>query len=65
MQTGKSQSTAPRIMMYSQDGFGLGHMRRTSSIANQVAQVRSDAAILTMADSRLGQFLKRARIMII
>jgi predicted glycosyltransferase len=45
-------------MMYSQDGFGLGHMRRTSSIANQIAQVRSDAAILTMADSRLGQFFE-------
>src|SRR3712207_6437229 len=52
------QPSQPRVMMYSQDGFGLGHMRRTSSIANQIAQVRSDAAILTMADSRLGQFFE-------
>jgi predicted glycosyltransferase len=58
MQIGNSQTTAPRMMMDSQDGFGLGHMRRTSSIANQVAQVRSDAAILTMADSQLGQFFE-------
>ncbi len=24
---------APRVMLYSQDGFGLGHLRRTSLIA--------------------------------
>jgi len=48
-------------MMYSQDGLGLGHMRRTSSIANQIAQVRSDAAILTMADSQLGQFFETSK----
>src|SRR5690349_11228349 len=58
MRNESSQLTQPRIMMYSQDGLGLGHMRRTSSIANQIAQVRSDAAILTMADSRLGQFFE-------
>jgi predicted glycosyltransferase len=58
MRTESSQQIQPRIMMYSQDGFGLGHMRRTSSIANQIALVRSDAAILTMADSRLGQFFE-------
>ena len=53
-----SQTTSPRIMMYSQDGFGLGHMRRTSSIATQLSRLRSDAAILTLADSRLGQFFE-------
>jgi predicted glycosyltransferase len=58
MKNESSQQIQPRIMMYSQDGFGLGHMRRTSSIANQIAHVRSDAAILTMADSRLGQFFE-------
>src|SRR5215831_8261697 len=52
------QLPQPRILMYSQDGFGLGHMRRTTSIANQIASDRSDAAILTMADSRLGQFFE-------
>jgi predicted glycosyltransferase len=48
-------------MIYSQDGFGLGHMRRTSSIANQIVQLRSDAAILTLADSRLGQFFETSQ----
>jgi predicted glycosyltransferase len=48
-------------MMYSQDGFGLGHMRRTTSIANQIVKVRPDAAILTMADSKLGQFFESSQ----
>lgn len=55
------QATQPRIMMYSQDGFGLGHMRRTTSIANQIVKLRSDAAILTMADSKLGQFFETSQ----
>jgi predicted glycosyltransferase len=48
----------PRIMMYSQDGFGLGHMRRTTSIARQILDAHSDACVLTLADSRLGQFFE-------
>lgn len=58
MSSANSQQVAPRMMMYSQDGFGLGHMRRTTSIANQIVRTRRDAAILTMADSRLGQFFE-------
>jgi predicted glycosyltransferase len=61
MQIENCQTAQPRIMMYSQDGLGLGHMRRTSSIANQIAHVRSDAAILTMADSQLGQFFETSQ----
>lgn len=53
----KLESThQPRVMMYSQDGFGLGHMRRTSSLAQQLLATRPDASILTLADSRLGHF---------
>jgi predicted glycosyltransferase len=47
-----------RIMMYSQDGFGLGHMRRTTSIARQLMAASPDACVLTLADSRLGQFFE-------
>jgi len=61
MRNESSRQIQPRIMMYSQDGLGLGHMRRTSSIANQIAQVRPDAAILTMADSQLGQFFETSK----
>jgi predicted glycosyltransferase len=56
-----AQSPQPRILMYSQDGFGLGHMRRTTSIANQIASDRPDASILTMADSRLGQYFESSQ----
>jgi predicted glycosyltransferase len=53
-----NHSRNPRIMMYSQDGFGLGHMRRTTSIARQIISTRPDACVLTLADSRLGQFFE-------
>jgi predicted glycosyltransferase len=58
MTTTNNRSAQPRIMMYSQDGFGLGHMRRTSSIASQITQRRADVALLTLADSRLGHFFE-------
>jgi predicted glycosyltransferase len=46
----------PRIMIYSQDGLGLGHMRRTSSIAEEFLRRSPDSCVLTMIDSRLGHF---------
>ena len=48
-------------MMYSQDGFGLGHMRRITSIGGQMLRMRDDACILTLADSRLGPFFQTAQ----
>ena len=45
-----------RIAIYSQDGFGLGHMQRTCSIAWELYRLRSEASILTFSDSQLGQF---------
>jgi predicted glycosyltransferase len=55
-----TRSLHPRVMMYSQDGLGLGHMRRTTSIAHQLLRANPDACVLTMADSRLGQFFETA-----
>jgi predicted glycosyltransferase len=45
-----------RIAIYSQDGYGLGHMKRTSSIAWEIYRLRSEVSILTFSDSQLGQF---------
>jgi len=45
-----------RIAIYSQDGFGLGHMQRTCSIAWEIYRLRAEASILTFSDSQLGQF---------
>lgn len=56
-----SQSTfAPRIATYSQDGLGLGHMRRTHLIARQLLQLCPTASVLTLSDSQLGQFFTPA-----
>ena len=60
MQVAANGSFGPRVMMYSQDGFGLGHMRRTTLLANQLLRLRPDACVLTLADSRLGQFFDAA-----
>jgi predicted glycosyltransferase len=45
-----------RIAIYSQDGLGLGHMQRTTSIAWEIYRLRPEASILTFSDSQLGQF---------
>ena len=54
-------ATSGRLMMYSQDGLGLGHMRRTSEIATELARHRPDAAILTINDSPLGNIFGSGR----
>jgi predicted glycosyltransferase len=43
-------------MIYSQDGLGLGHMRRTGSIASQLLEEYPNACVLTLHDSPLGTF---------
>ena len=55
------QDAHPRIAIYSQDGLGLGHMRRTNSIASQVLQKIPDAGIITLSNSQLGQFFQNTQ----
>jgi predicted glycosyltransferase len=50
-----NQFAYPRMAIYSQDGFGLGHMRRTNSIARQFLRDYPNACVLTLSDSPLGQ----------
>lgn len=49
------KSVRPRMIIYSQDGFGLGHMRRTNSITRKFLEARPDASVLLLSDSPLGQ----------
>ncbi len=56
MDTNADKNLAPRIATYSQDGLGLGHMRRTHLIARQFLGLRPDASVLTLSDSQVGQF---------
>lgn len=49
-------SGGPRLLIYSQDGLGLGHLRRTTLLASEFLAGRPDGAVLTISDSPLGQF---------
>ncbi|MGH8900584.1 MAG: glycosyltransferase family protein [Egibacteraceae bacterium] len=51
---GRNGSGQPRLLIYSQDGLGLGHQRRTSAIAAECCRRRPGVSILTIADSPLG-----------
>ena len=45
-----------RLLMYSQDGMGLGHLRRSHNIAREVLARQPDASILVVADSPVAPF---------
>jgi predicted glycosyltransferase len=45
-----------RLMIYSQDGLGLGHLRRTSNIARAVLERAPDCAVLVVSDSPVSPF---------
>ncbi len=49
-----------RVMIYSQDGLGLGHLRRTSAIAARLTEITTDTAVLTCMDSPAGPFFQAA-----
>lgn len=47
---------ASRLVVYSQDGLGLGHQRRTTLLASEFLAKRNGASVLTISDSPIGQF---------
>ncbi|MCG3158321.1 MAG: UDP-N-acetylglucosamine--N-acetylmuramyl-(pentapeptide) pyrophosphoryl-undecaprenol N-acetylglucosamine transferase [bacterium] len=47
-----------KIMIYSQDGFGLGHLRRNLNISIQIKKRCPEASILIIADSPKAPFFK-------
>lgn len=51
-----ARSGEPRLLIYSQDGLGLGHLRRTTLLASEFLRARPGASALTISDSPLGQF---------
>jgi predicted glycosyltransferase len=52
--------TAPRVLVYSQDGLGLGHLRRTSSLIAGLLAAQPEAGVLSVSDSPLGKFFATA-----
>jgi predicted glycosyltransferase len=45
-----------RVLMYSQDSYGLGHLRRATNLANALVRERSDLSILLVVDSPVAPF---------
>jgi predicted glycosyltransferase len=54
--TSVSAPTQPRLLVYSQDGLGLGHLRRTTLLATEFLAASPGATALTISDSPLGRF---------
>ena len=47
-----------RLLVYTQDGLGLGHLRRASSVATEFLGGDPDGSVLTISDSPLGTLLR-------
>jgi predicted glycosyltransferase len=45
-----------RILMYSQDSYGLGHLRRATNFANALVAERPDLSVLLVVDSPVAPF---------
>ena len=52
----QGRDSAPRIMMYSHDTIGLGHMRRNSAIASNIVANDASASVLMLVGSPSGLF---------
>jgi len=48
-----------RLLVYSQDGMGLGHLRRTRNIALELLAGQRECSVLTIADSPVAPFFTR------
>jgi predicted glycosyltransferase len=53
-------TSAPRILMYTQDSFGLGHLRRATNLANELVRTRPDLSVLLVVDSPVAPFFELA-----
>lgn len=47
-----------RVLIYTQDSFGLGHLRRASHLANALVERRQDLTVLMMVDSPVAPFFE-------
>ena len=49
---------AARVLMYTQDSYGLGHLRRATTLANALVTERPDLSILLVVDSPVAPFFE-------
>ena len=59
----QAEDTQTRVLIYSHDSFGLGHLRRCRAIAHSLARHRKDVSVLILSGSPIiGSFDFRARV---
>src|SRR5215218_1058952 len=46
-----SRAPGPRVLLYSHDTFGLGHLRRSRAIANAIVEDRPGASVMIISGS--------------
>lgn len=51
-------NTPVRMMIYTQDSYGLGHLRRATNLANALVAKRKDLTILMVVDSPVAPFFE-------
>ena len=57
------QDTSTRLLIYSHDSFGLGHLRRCRAIANSLVGHRKELSVLILSGSPIiGSFDFRTRV---
>jgi len=60
---GVGKQAGPRVLIYSHDSFGLGHLRRCRTIAHALVERFQDASVLILSGSPIiGSFDYRARV---
>src|SRR5438445_8299938 len=61
--SGKRASNSARILIYSHDTFGLGHLRRCRAIAHSLVDAHSSVTVLILSGSPIiGSFDFRSRV---
>lgn len=53
-----TERAGARLLIYTQDGLGLGHLRRASSVATEFLGREPQGWVLTISDSPLGTLLR-------
>ena len=57
------KNSRPRMLIYSHDSFGLGHLRRCRTIAHSLVDHRQDLSVLILSGSPIiGSFGFRERV---
>lgn len=53
-----ARTSTVKVLIYSQDGFGLGHLRRNLNICAEIKKRRAEVSCLIIADSPVAPFFK-------